>query len=211
MQKQKFCLRTKSKRSILFACASMVLGLFVTLRLLPTVSDTTHAEEGQSSEISIVTDSPTEISLASLTSDFKIAKNTVTINTGAAIGYQLFLSVDSNNHQTMYLNGNPANTSNKIDSTSGTYSAPAALTTNTWGYAVAGLGNFDASYSTTSPNPSSKFAAAPLDTDRQLIRDYNDGATTASVTEVYYGVSSTAPLPHPSPKFITALVPAMTW
>ena len=190
MQKQKFCLRTKSKRSILFACASVVLGLFVPCVLFPSVSSTTHAEETLDSEVSITTDAPVEFNLAPLENDFKISKNTVTINTGPAIGYQLYLSVDSQDHQTMYLNGNPSNEFNKINPVSGTYDAPAALSTNTWGYAVAGLGNFDASYSTTSPNPSSKFAVAPLDTERQLIRNYNDGSTPASITEIYYGIKS---------------------
>lgn len=194
MPKQKFCLGRKSTQNILFALASAALGVFVALMLFPiTISNTMATDEQLNNGIDISIDSPVVITLTPLANNMKIAKNVVTVDTGTANGYQLFISTDSVAHQTMYLDGDPANVHHKIDSTSGTYDAPAALTFNTWGYAIAGLDNFDGSYSVTEPSTSSKFATIPLEEDKQLINEY-DGTISDDATDVYFGVRSSSDL-----------------
>ena len=192
MPKQKFCLGRKSTHSILFTCASIVLGLFVALTFFPIVIDGAKAECDSGDGIGI-TVADLEINMTPLTNDMKIAKSTVTVNTGSASGYQLFISTDSVDHQTMYLDGNPNNTANKIDPTTGTYDVPVALSLNTWGYAVAGLDNFDSSYNTANPSTSSKFAKVPLAGGEQLIYEF-DGTTSGNDSDVYYGVRTRSDL-----------------
>lgn len=190
MPKQKFCLGRRSTQNILFALASAALGLFVALVLFPiTIGNTRATGEQLNNSIDISVDAPIEINLTPLSNSMKIAKHTVTVNTGTASGYQLFIATDSAAHQVLYLDGDSSNVSNRIESTTGTYDAPATLALNTWGYAIAGLDNFDNTYSTTSPSTSSKFAGVPLIGDDQLIHEY-DGSTVGDTTDVYFGVRS---------------------
>lgn len=191
MPKQKFCLRGKSrKHDILFACASTVLGLFVALALFPISMDSISAlDDPTGSGIDISIDAPVQIDLDPLTNNMKIVKSAVTVDASSAGGYKLYLSTDTTAHQTMFLDGDSTNVYNKIDPASGTFAAPAALAFNTWGYAVAGLENFDNSYSTTNPSTSSKFANIPLTGSEDLIHEY-DGSVSDDTTEVYFGARS---------------------
>ncbi|MDO4759784.1 MAG: BspA family leucine-rich repeat surface protein [Candidatus Saccharibacteria bacterium] len=188
MPKQKFCLGIKSTQNILFALASAALGLFVALVLFPIMIGNTRATGEQlNNGINISVDAPIEINLTPLANSMKIAKHTVTVDTGAASGYQLFIATDSVDHQTMYIDGDSSITHHTIESTTGTYAAPAALSLNTWGYAVAGLDNFDGSYNTSYPSTSSKFASVPLAGSEQLIHEH-DGSISDDTTDVYFGV-----------------------
>ncbi len=121
-----------------------------------------------------------------------IGASEVTITSTTPSGYGLYLS----GGDTLHLNGDPANIASdkKIISTSGTYMAPISLTSNattpaTWGYAIAGRGNFDDSYSTTNPSMDAKFAAVPAANSEQLINQDNE-AVISETSTIYYGINA---------------------
>ena len=127
-----------------------------------------------------------------------IAKDTVIGNTSSQYGYELYISTNSETINDIYLNGNTTLTENtkKISATTGTYDTPAALDiTNgaTWGYAIAGLDNFDASYNINAPAASAKFAAMPTVENKQLIHEVTTAATDDE-TEIYYGIKADSTL-----------------
>lgn len=124
-----------------------------------------------------------------------ITKDTVSASTNSPSGYKLYLStvdIDSN----IYLDGDNANNTNnkKITKTVGTYDSPIALATSSttpavWGYAIAGLNNFDPAYNETTPNDTSKFASLPHLASAQLIHEH-DGPANSDPTDIYYGVKA---------------------
>lgn len=125
-----------------------------------------------------------------------IGASNITITSTTPSGYNLFISGSN----TLHLDGNTNNTDSnkKIISTTGTFASPISLISNnttpaTWGYAIAGMGNFDASYSTTSPSMSAKFAAVPATNSEQLINTSNDTASNETTT-VYYGINANTDL-----------------
>lgn len=107
-------------------------------------------------------------------------------------GFGLYLSGSN----TLFRNGDNTITDadKKIISTTGTYGLPTALISNsttpaTWGYAVAGLGNFDESYSVSSPSMTAKFAAVPATNSEQLIKA-ESSTVSNDTTTVYYGINA---------------------
>ena len=80
---------------------------------------------------------------------------------------------------------------------SGAFNTPTVLQNNTWGYAIPGSSTFDATYTTPTPSPTSKWAAVPLRSSAQLI---NSSTTTSPApgtnVPVYYGVKATTALPN---------------
>ncbi|MBO7664855.1 hypothetical protein J6S46_03305, partial [Candidatus Saccharibacteria bacterium] len=81
--------------------------LFAFLVVLPSVSESTHAEGDEPDEgISVIASS--DISINLLSSDdgyYKIAKDSITVSTSSENGYTLFIATDSPDHQILYLNG----------------------------------------------------------------------------------------------------------
>ena len=65
----------------------------------------------------------------------------VTVSTNSTAGYNLSISASDT---TAALTGSVSDT---IPASANLYASPTTLAVNTWGYAVAGLGTFDASYS----------------------------------------------------------------
>ena len=117
-----------------------------------------------------------------------ITKDVITTSTNSPAGYKLYVSMDKNLGGDVYLNG-IADDTNKFVATTGSYESPRALADNTWGYAVAGLNNFDDTYNVNNPVAIAKFASVPTYENGQLIRDYN-GVASEDITEVYYGVNA---------------------
>ena len=185
MLKQNFCLKKSCFNRIFFVFSSSFVMLFAFLVVLPSVSESTHAEGDEPDEgISVIASS--DISINLLSSDdgyYKIAKDSITVSTSSENGYTLFIATDSPDHQILYLNGD-ASSESRINGTSGTYESPSVLGDYEWGFAVPGVSHFDDMYSTTNPSIDSKFAILPL--ENKIIRDYTEPATE-NTTDIYYG------------------------
>lgn len=114
-----------------------------------------------------------------------IASDTVTVSTNDSAGYTLTLGETS--ATTTLTSG-----SNTIAATSGTQTTPTALTANSWGYRVDGVGGFGAGPTTSVSNAAIsgtvKFAAVAASGSPNTLKTT---ATTASndTTTVWYGVA----------------------
>ncbi len=165
--------------------SAAVVMLFTAAIMLPVVPESTHAEINRSGDGITVVISP-EITTRLVSREegyFGIVKDTVRVGTDVPYGYTLWISTDSEEHQTLYLNGD-ASSDSKIDGVSGTFESPRALGNYQWGFAVPGVGEFDEEYSEETPSTSSKFAKLP--TENTVIRDYTSAASNDDV-EIYYG------------------------
>lgn len=185
MSKQNFCLRKAYFNSLVFVLSLSFILLFTYFVMLPSVISSTHAEGDNSEDGVTIVVSP-EINAALFSSekgDYRIVEDIVTVSTDAPNGYTLYVSAGTTEHQTLYLNGDPAS-EDRINGANGTYESPKSLGDYEWGFAVPGISHFDNVYDTNNPDVASKFAILP--TENKIIRDC---ATSAQedATEIYYG------------------------
>lgn len=136
------------------------------------------------STISMTTSGTVAITLTPTgTGSVSSASDTVSVATNSSNGYTLTLADGD-------ANTNLVNGANNLAAHNGTFAAPTALATNTWGYRVVSAGGFGASaYSAETDNGSSTstWAGVPATGSAQTLK--TTGATTAGdTTTVWYGV-----------------------
>lgn len=111
------------------------------------------------------------------------ASDTVTVTTGSSTGYTLQLAASDGSNALM-------NGSATIPAGAGTQTSPTALTANTWGYRVDGVGGFGAGPTMAGTNtgvPAEPFAAVPVAASPDTIASTASSATNEA-THVWYGV-----------------------
>ena len=195
MQKQNFRLQNKCVSKFLFPFAStslVLLFLFVVFPLVPEIELASAAIDSTIYGLTLTTSPSINLSIQPTSAGaVSIAKDTVVANTNSPSGYKLYLSVNKDLDNNIYLDGDTANNTinTKFTPTAGTYETPSALSQNSWGYAVADLNSFDASYNIAAPSLSSKFANIPMLGEEQLIHDHS-GIATDDATDIYYGVKA---------------------
>lgn len=111
------------------------------------------------------------------------ASDTVTVSTNNSTGYTLKLA-ETNAASALVSGGN------SIPATSGTFASPIALTANTWGYHVDGLGTFGtggAAISNTTIG-AVKYAAVPATASPQTLKTTATTATSDTST-VWYSLA----------------------
>ena len=184
---------TISRTSHLAATALIVVGVIcspVIASAASTTSNTTvNASVGAS--IGVTSSSTVALSLTPTASGVvSSASDTVTVNTNNANGYTLTLADGD-------ANVNLTSGGNNIGAHSGTQASPSALGTNKWGYAVASIGGFDASYSAEANNTtsSSKWAGMPASGSPVQLKTTSTTATN-DITTVWYGVKATSAQPN---------------
>ena len=132
-----------------------------------------------------------------------VAKDTISASTNAPSGYQLYLSTAGSTNA-LHLDGDTANntSTNSIPASTGTFATPAALTNNSWGYALAKdstgtpTSNFSDNYNPQDPDHNSLWAAVPTKGNEQLIQSISGNANGATGTlDIYYGAKANMSLP----------------
>ena len=193
MKNKKFSLARCRRNYFLFISSSVMLAIFGLLIIFPPVNSDFSASAVIDSDVYDLSLSTSEsIDLEIDPDTVAIAKDTITANTASPNGYKLYISTGNTDTNDIHLNGDNSNDMT-IRTAAGSYASPGTLTTNntdtygSWGWAVAGLHNFDGSYSVTNPSVNSKFAAMPTKNQEQLIHSHT-GTATNDKTEVYYGV-----------------------
>jgi len=173
----------------IFAVLGAVASPVIASAASNTASTTINAAIG--STISISTSTTVAISLTP-TAGGVVSSNSdaVAVSTNNSSGYILQLA-DSD------ANTNLVNGSNNIAASAASFATPAALGNDKWGFAVAGLGTFDASYSAETNNGSSTSKWAPVSATGPG-NTIKTTATTASgdTTTVWYGVKATTASPN---------------
>lgn len=112
------------------------------------------------------------------------AKDTVTVSSNNSAGYTLKLG-ESTADDTL------KSGSNSIAAASGTFSAPAALTANTWGYRVDGAGSFGAGSTTALSNATIgavTYAKVAVTASPDTLEN-TDAVANNDATEVWYSVA----------------------
>lgn len=169
----------KQKIAALTAVFAVVASPAVASAATDSANTTVNATVQAS--ISITSSSPVALTLAPTAGGVVTsASDTVTVDSNNTAGYDLTLA-DADANTNLVSGGN------NIAAHSGTYASPTTLTNGTWGYAVASLNNFDASYSTETNNTSSSsiWAGVPATGSAQNIKS-TTGVATADVTTVWY-------------------------
>lgn len=150
-----------------------------------TDTDTTTVEVAIGETISVSTSTTVSINVVPVSGGSQSSESdTVTVATNSSSGYELTL--ENADADTDLEDG-----SNTIAAHAGTFAAPSALANNSWGYAVAGAGSFDASYSaldnvTTS---TSLWAGVPGVGSSHTIASSN-GPEASDQTTVWYSVKA---------------------
>ena len=182
-----------------FACVALSLLLFFTILPLARRDDSATAKiDPQNYSLSLSTPQSTNLSInPSSSGAVGIAENSISVTANSPSGYTLYIATNKGvTDNKIYLEGaTTKDNTNTINATTGTFASPAALDNNSWGYAVANVANFDATYDTTSPSADAKFAAMPLyanvDHDTtQAIKHKTASAITPETTTVYLGTKA---------------------
>ena len=115
-----------------------------------------------------------------------IASDIVTVSTNDASGYTLQLGETT-------ATSNMVSGGNTLPASSGTQTTPAAMSVNTWGYRVDGIGGFGAGPTSTASSAaisgSIKFAAVPATASPNTIKT-TSGTASNDTTTVWYGVAA---------------------
>ena len=200
-----FCInRLRYFRTVIFA-ANAMFAILCLLTIFPFADSTNRASaEVNGDEYSLTLAMTDDVTLSFNPTDegvLRATKATITGSTNAPTGYQLYISSATDDDNSFLLEGeesNSARADSKMQAISGTFIAPEALFTSqdtpaTWGYAIPGLGGFDASYSSVSN--SSKFAAVPTAGNGQLIHEATT-AVSGDTVDIYYGAKVNSRLRH---------------
>ena len=120
-----------------------------------------------------------------------IQSDTVTVSTNDSAGYSL--AIEESGAGSSLTTG-----SNNIPATSGTWSSPAVMAANTWGYRVDGAGSFSGGTTTAQSSAAISgtinFAAVPATASPQTIKT-TSGTATNDPTTVWYGVAANTSQP----------------
>lgn len=166
----------------------------LTIISVPTYADTagTTVSSNVGSTISVFTTNGTvNVNTTPTASGVQtIASDTVTVSTNNSNGYTLKLGLT--NATATLTSG-----ANTIPQASGTFASPAAMTANTWGYRVDGIGTFGAGPTSSASNQaigSTTFAKVAASGSPDTIKTTNTTATN-NTTTVWYGVATNTNTP----------------
>lgn len=157
-----------------------------------TPEDNLYTEENSNYSLSVQTSEVNFSIVPTRAGTSQIVSDTVTTTTTAKTGYRLYLSTSADDSKLRRAEDDETKgESNWIYPAIGSFENPSALEIDSkkpavWGYAVAGLNNFDQSYEGADID-TAKFAAVPSLGNEQLIRSV-DHAVTNDETTVYYGL-----------------------
>lgn len=183
---------TSKRTTHLAAAALIVVGVICSPVIASAASSNANTTINASVGAAISITSSTTVGLSlTPTAGGVVSSNsdTVTVNTNNASGYTLTLA-DSD------ANVNLTSGGNSIGAHSGTQASPTVLSTNKWGYAIAGVGGFDASYSAESNNTASasRWAGMPASGSPVQLKT-TSGVAANDTTTVWYAANATSSQP----------------
>ena len=106
------------------------------------------------------------------------ASHDVIVKTDDPAGFTLTVSVNNDTSNALNLNGSTSATE-KFNATSGTYASPKALDDNTWGFA-----------DTLTKKNNDQWAAVPLLSSAQQIKQTSSATPSGDTTTVHYGIKA---------------------
>ncbi|MDO5480920.1 MAG: hypothetical protein Q4F60_01055 [Candidatus Saccharibacteria bacterium] len=139
-----------------------------------------------------------------------IGTDQITTKSNCEGGFRVYMSVDSDTYDGLYLNGDTTE-ANKFNASSGTPTQPIKLATNTWGWAIPKVGEstygFNTEYIDSNGNSSTGatgqsimnisdqlFAGVPKIGNEVLVQSYDAAAVSGRTQKIYYDVNATTAL-----------------
>lgn len=134
-----------------------------------------------------------------------LAKDTLNVKSNAPEGYKVYVAMARDENcasdcNSLYKDKGSASESS-ISATSGTFSTPAVLGSNSWGWAIdknavgAPENNFSTDYNTAVPDPTVLWAAMPEKGQDQLLQTITTPNSEEGIaTDIYYGVKANTAL-----------------
>lgn len=173
----------------LYAISFMLLGVVASpiIASAATDDDDTIVEVIIDSMISVVSDAKVTINITPTPSGvYSSGSGIVTVDTNDSAGYTLTLA---DNDADTKLNS----AGNNFTAHTGTLISPTTLTAGTWGWAVANLGGFDASYSAVnSVTPAGKWAGIKASGSGGDVIASSVAPITNAVTTVWFAAAADA-------------------
>jgi hypothetical protein len=182
-------------KDLLVPSLVMVIGGFTlgTTAIVSALTATTTVSSNIGGVISLFTTSGTVNANVTPTGSGAqtIASDTVTVSTNDPSGYTLALAETG-------ASSNLVSGSDTIPPSSGTQASPVAMSANTWGYRVDGVGGFGAGptsgQSSAAISGSIKFAAVPVTASPNTLKT-TSGTASSDTTTVWYGVAANTSQP----------------
>jgi hypothetical protein len=164
----------------------------ITTAAVSALTASTTISSNVSSVISLLTTSGTVNANVVPTSGGaqSIASDTVSVSTSDTAGYTLMLA-ETGASSALTSGGNT------IPASSGTQTSPVAMSANTWGYRLDGIGGFGAGPTSSQSSAaigSSKFAAVPATGSPSTLKT-TSGTANNDTTVVWYGVAANTSQP----------------
>ena len=128
-----------------------------------------------------------------------VAKDTLNVKSNAPNGYKVYVAMNDTEDNSLVKDttGETTPIVGAIDATSGTFSTPAALDLNSWGFAIANgttgapENSFSPSYNPAVPDKTTKWAEMPVKGEEQVLQTITTPDNTSGVDlDVYYGVNA---------------------
>ena len=126
------------------------------------------------------------------------ASHDVVVKTDDPAGFTLTVSVNNDTSNALNLNGSTSATE-KFNATSGTYATPKALDENSWGFA-----------DTLAKKNADQWAAVPLLSNAQQIKQTSSATPSGDTTTVHYGINAKYDSKHSNGNYSNTIVYSVT-
>ena len=171
----------KFKLAAIFSCAAVFVGGVYFFQPFSLSEDTNATTETTQNGDYYIETTTTDLNLSINTtpaSTQETASHDVIVKTDDPAGFTLTVSVNNDTSNALNLNGSTSATE-KFAATSGTYASPKALDDNTWGFA-----------DTLTKKNNDQWAAVPLLSSAQQIKQTSSASPSGDTTTVHYGIKA---------------------
>ena len=198
-------LHIKSNHVFYILTGSLLLltsGFLVLSFLCPFATDNSYATtERTTNDDYYIETTTTDLNLSINTTPAgaqETASHDVIVKTDDPAGFTLTVSVNNDTSNALNLNGSTSATE-KFAATSGTYTSPAALDDNAWGFA-----------DTLTKKDNDQWAAVPLLSSAQQIKQTSSATPSGDTTTVHYGIKAKYDGKHSNGNYSNTIVYSVT-
>ena len=171
----------KTKFAAIFSCAAVFVGGVYFFQPFSLSEDTNATTETTQNGDYYIETTTTDLNLSINTTPAgaqETASHDVIVKTDDPAGFTLTVSVNNDTSNALNLNGSTSATE-KFAATSGTYTSPKALDDNTWGFA-----------DTLTKKDNDQWAAVPLLSNAQQLKQTSSATPSGDTTTVHYGIKA---------------------
>ena len=191
----------KFKLAAIFSCAAVFVGGVYFFQPFSLSEDTNATTETTQNGDYYIETTTTDLNLSINTTPAgtqETASHDVIVKTDDPAGFTLTVSVNNDTSNALNLNGS-ASATEKFAATSGTYASPKALDDNTWGFA-----------DTLTKKNNDQWAAVPLLSSAQQIKQTSSATPSGDTTTVHYGIKAKYDGAHSNGNYSNTIVYSVT-